>query len=61
MVKEPNGTPQDDTPSEKLDDRQKMLKIIQLVSQAERTDQELESILEAVERIVSKPNDEGEQ
>lgn len=61
MVKEPNGTPHDDTPSEKLDDRQKMLKIIQLVSQPERTDQELESILEAVERIVSRPNNEGAQ
>jgi tetratricopeptide (TPR) repeat protein len=61
MVKEPNGNPQDNETSEKLDDRQKMLKIIQLVSQPERTDQELESILEAVERIVSKPEDKDAQ
>jgi tetratricopeptide (TPR) repeat protein len=61
MVKEPNGTPQDDKPSKKLDDREKMLRIIQLVSEPERTDKELENILEAVEKIVSKPKGKGGQ
>ena len=61
MVKEPNGTPHDDKPSKKLDDREKMLRIIQLVSEPERTDKELEIILEAVEKIVSKPKGKGGQ
>ena len=61
MVKEPNGTPHDDKPSKKLDDREKMLRIIQLVSEPERTDKELENILEAVEKIVSKPKGKGGQ
>jgi hypothetical protein len=61
MVKEPNGTPQDDKSSNALDDREKMLKIIQLVSQPDRTDQELREILEAVEKIVSKPKGRGRQ
>ena len=61
MVKEPNGTPQDDKPSKMLDDREKMLRIIQIVSQPERTDQELGDILEAIEKIMSKPKGRGKQ
>ena len=61
MVKEPNGTPQDDKPSKMLDDREKMLRIFQLVSQPDRTGQELGEILEAVEKIVSKPKGKGKQ
>ena len=61
MVKEPNGTPQDDKSSKKLDDREKMLRIIQIVSEPERTGQELENILEAVEKIVPKPKGKGGQ
>jgi tetratricopeptide (TPR) repeat protein len=61
MVKEPNGTSQDDKPSEKLDDREKMLRIFQLVSQPDRTGQELGDILKAVEKIVSKPKGKGKQ
>jgi hypothetical protein len=57
MVKETNNPPKDNKPTKKLDDREKMLRIIQLVSKPERTDQELESILEAVERIVSESED----
>jgi tetratricopeptide (TPR) repeat protein len=55
MVKEPNRTSQYDKPHKKLDGREKILRIIKLVSQTERTDQELEEILEAVERIISRP------
>lgn len=61
MVKEPNGPPNDDKPQKKLDDREKLLRIIQLVSQPERTDEELESILEAVEQIVSKSEEKDSQ
>ena len=61
MVKEPNGTPQDDKPSETLDDREKMLRIIQIVSQPDRTGQELGDILKAVEKIILKPKGKGKQ
>jgi tetratricopeptide (TPR) repeat protein len=57
MGKDKNGDEKDDQSSEELDDRQIMLRIIQLVSEHERTEDELRDMLDAVEKVVYRKKD----
>jgi tetratricopeptide (TPR) repeat protein len=55
MVKEPNGDEQDTQDLEEMSDKDIFLEIMHLTSQDEITRQQLEKILEAVQKITAKP------
>jgi hypothetical protein len=61
MGKEPNGTPQDKSSYRDMDGREMLLKIMELTGSADRTDDELERILEAIERVLSESKETGRQ
>lgn len=61
MGKEPNGTPRDKTFYKEMDGREMLLKIMELTGSSDRTDDELERILEAIDRVLSEPKDTGKQ
>ncbi|HSO74913.1 MAG TPA: hypothetical protein VLU47_08745 [Blastocatellia bacterium] len=61
MGKEPNGTPQDKSSYKEMDGREMLLKIMELTASSDRTDDELERILEAIERVLSEPKETGRQ
>ncbi len=62
MPKEPNDTPHDDDkPIEEMDEREKLLKIFQLVSSADRTDSELDDILGSIEKIIAGSKDKNKK
>ena len=52
MVKEPNGN--DEVDFSKMTDKEKLFKIIELSSNEDITDDQLDKILDAVIRITSK-------
>jgi tetratricopeptide (TPR) repeat protein len=61
MVKEPNGTPQDQERSKELSPREMLLRIMELTSEKDITDDELEEILRAVEKIRLKHKGKGKK
>lgn len=61
MVNEPDDNSHNDKPSEELDEREKLLRIIQLASSRDRTEGELDSILKAIEEIISADKDENKK
>jgi hypothetical protein len=44
-----------------MDGRQMLLKNMELAASEDRTDDELQRILEAIDRVWSKPKDKGKQ
>jgi hypothetical protein len=61
MGKEPNDTPRDKKSYKEMDGRQMLLKIMELTGSKDRTDDELQRILEAIDRVLSEPKDKGKQ
>ncbi|MEK6324702.1 MAG: hypothetical protein AABN33_23925 [Acidobacteriota bacterium] len=61
MGKEPNDTPQNNKSFKDMDGREMLLKIMELTGARERTDHELLRILEAIERVLSEPKNDGIQ
>ena len=61
MVNEPDDNSHNDKPSEELDEREKLLRIIQLASSRDRTEDELDAILKAIEEIISADKDENKK
>ena len=59
MGKEPNDTPRDKKSYKEMDGRQMLLKIMELTGSKDRTDDELQRILEAIDRVLSEPKDKG--
>jgi hypothetical protein len=54
MVKERNGDKKDDKPSEKLDDREMLLKIVQISTKKGLPDAALQEMVDALESIAAK-------
>jgi tetratricopeptide (TPR) repeat protein len=54
MVKEPNGDQKNDSPSQDLDDRQMLLKIVELSTVKGLPDEALKEMVDAIEKIVAK-------
>jgi hypothetical protein len=44
-----------------MDGRRMLLKIMELAASEDRTEDELQRILEAIDRVLSKPKDKGKQ
>ena len=61
MRKEANDTLRDKKSYKEMDGRQMLLKIMELAASEDRTDDELQRILEAIDRVLSKPKDKGKQ
>ncbi|HEX5736024.1 MAG TPA: hypothetical protein VF131_24570 [Blastocatellia bacterium] len=61
MVKEPNDTPQDLESSNELSPREMLLRIVELTSAKDVTDNELEEILQAIEKIRLKHKGKGKK
>ncbi len=61
MGKEPNSTPRDKKSYKEMDGREMLLKIMELTGSSDRTDYELERILESIDTVLSEPKDTGKQ
>lgn len=59
MVKQPNDTPQDGKPSKELTGRQMLLRIMEITSAKDMTDEELREMVDALERIRTKHEKRG--
>jgi hypothetical protein len=59
MGKEPNGPPQDKKNYKGMDGREMLLKIMEITGSSDRTDDELERILEAIDRVLAEPKQTG--
>ncbi|HJQ68781.1 MAG TPA: hypothetical protein VKA70_07405 [Blastocatellia bacterium] len=59
MVKQPNDTPHDRRPSKELTGRQLLLRIMEITSSKEMTDEELREMVDALERIKAKHEKRG--
>jgi hypothetical protein len=60
MVKQPEDTPHDQKPSKELTPRQMLLRIMEITSAKEVSDEELREILDALEKIRAKYENRGE-
>jgi hypothetical protein len=61
MVKESNGPPTDTKSYKDMSGRELLLKIMELTAAKEITDNELQEILESIERILSERKGPGKQ
>ena len=57
MEKDSKDMPGDETPPQEMSAREIRLRIIELLSEKDITDDQLEKIMHAVEKIVMRPED----